>query len=337
MTIAQFVSRVTVLLFFCNLPTQAQISVYAFITKPFDARFDTMKTVQRAFKAWDASNWKQSVSLFDAAIKQYPQEAELYTLRGVAKFYSGAKKPAADDILNALKIAPQYYATAKKLMASSMLTYANETTLAIKILDDLIQNPDNNTPELLALAYGCRGQAKALEKDYKSAIKDYTEYFKHTSNVDINFVLLWSWANWFEGNKLETIYACDSLLTPQAMSDIGEDAANITRGIRGASKFYQKDYTGCITDLTTIAKIAELNLSGENNKIVVFVPNDERNLCLAHSYLFTNNYSKAEKIYKAELKKSPTFATALRTDLQKFKEYGTVHPDLAKVEALLPK
>jgi len=322
------------LLFGFALPAQAQIVVRAFLATPFDSRFDTMKTVAKAFQMYNSGKHKQSIPLFDAAIKQYKNELALYQMRGLAKHFSGDSKAAMKDIEIAISMEKEY-SSVNVMNYAYLATYAGDIPTALKTFDHLIAKTDSSEKELLSEAYAGRGQAKAIKGNYKSAIEDYQLYFNNQTSTDINVVMLWAWANWFDNNYLEAINACDTLLTPVAINEIGEDAANNIRGIRGACRFYQKDYVGSIADFVAIAKLSDVGVVGDNGVPIILLPNEERNRCLAHSYLMTNNYTKAEKIYKAEIKKSPTFAAALRTDLQKFKEYGITHPDLAKVEVLL--
>lgn len=322
-----------------SFPVKAQIVLYLPYKEPIDQRFDTMKVVEKALKLYRNGKYKQSISMWNEAIKKYPQEIALYDFRAITKSNIGEKKSALSDLQTSIGMTQKESSDyiPRLLMFASFNSEAKNFQEAISTYNELVKI-ENLDKSYLGEVYLGRGQAKAMLKDYKAAIEDYQKYFEANVSQPIELVSieLFAWANWFDYRYIATIQACDSLLTPQAMNELGEYVVNVTRAIRGLSKYYQKDYEGCILDLSKLLDDTLIVLSGNDNKQVEFATVQECKRCLAHSYLFVNNYAKAEKIYKSEIKKSPAFAATLRTDLQKFKENGVTHPDLAKVEALLP-
>lgn len=317
----------------------AQIPFVAKIDTRIDKQVDTIKLAAKAIKAWEADKYKEAITGFDAAIKQYPKEAELYALRGLMKYYSDQEQAAIKDMVKSFELSSQGVSHKNMLNYAFIATYLWDTTAVLETFNALLQRPDSIEKEIMLAAYIGRGQIKAMMKNYDAALEDYNTFFQKrpTQDVDIRFLALYVWTNWFLNKFSVVIDASNTILTPPAPQELGGELfVNVIQGLRGASKYYQKDYSGCIMDLTAIEKVSDLVFYDKNGEPIVMLENDERNLCLAHSYLMTNNYAKAEKIYKAEIKKSPNFAATLRTDLQKFKENGVTHPDLSKVEALLP-
>ncbi|MFY7999454.1 MAG: tetratricopeptide repeat protein [Candidatus Kapaibacteriota bacterium] len=316
----------------------AQVPFVAKIDTRIDKQVDTIKLAAKAIKAWEADKHKEAVTGFDAAIKQYPKVAELYALRGLMKYYSDQEQAAMKDMVKSFELSPQGVSYKNMLNYAFIATYSWDTTAALETFNALLKRPDSLEKETMLAAYIGRGQIKAMMKNYDAALEDYNAFLnkRPTQEIDIRFLALYVWTNWFLNKFSTVIDASNTILTPSAIQELGGDLfANVIQGLRGASKFYQKDYVGCIEDLTAIGKVSDLVFYDNNGEPIFMLQNDERNLCLAHSYLMTNNYAKAEKIYKAEIKKSPTFAATLRTDLQKLQEYGVKHPDFAKVEALL--
>jgi tetratricopeptide (TPR) repeat protein len=124
--------------------------------------------IQPITSALNARNYEQAVQLSREALKQQPNNAQLWTLQAIAFAGKGDKESALRDFQRSLKIAPDYIAA---LAGTSQILYANGDAKAIPLLEHLVKlRPEDPTGHaMLAVLESHAGNCEAAVPHFEKA------------------------------------------------------------------------------------------------------------------------------------------------------------------------